>query len=483
MNQFIPYLIVLIFLSSCQTDSQSDKPFKPVVTDFNNKTVLLPAGFKYEVLFSEGDSVVAPNGSLAPAKGSHDMVIYVPIKESSQHGYLYVSHESHKPNAVLGDGGGGSIMEVKHVNGKWGVIGTPYSVDFSNVGETFRNCGGTLTPHGNIITAEEEWPQSNTEIYSRFGITDTSDFNGRKKYLNYGWMVEVDPITKKAIRKLTSMGRYPHEDAHCMPDGKTVYLTSDHRPAVFFKFVADKPGDYTAGQLYAYRQSEDGKGGSWITLPMQVDSLDNITDVAVRLGASMFVSHEWVEAVGNKLYITESGSSKFSFERELAMGGKAAIHLDACCRTESGKYSDPYGRILEFDMNTLKMSVLLHGGVSANDSLLSFSSPDAMTSVQLNGKTYLVISEDSHSGMNGKATPQVRERNETYNEIYFLDLGIHNPTLDDLQRFMMAPEGCETTGNFFTPDNKTHFLSIQHPSTTNPAPFNKSCVIAITGYK
>jgi secreted PhoX family phosphatase len=47
---------------------------------------------------------------------------------------------------------------------------------------------------------------------------------------------------------------------------------------------------------------------------------------------------------------------------------------------------------------------------------------------------------------------------------------------------MMAPEGCETTGNFFTPDGKTMFTTIQHPSSKNPAPFNKTSVIAITGF-
>jgi hypothetical protein len=215
---------------------------------------------------------------------------------------------------------------------------------------------------------------------------------------------------------------------------------------------------------------------------MNQDSLDNITEVSVRMGASMFISHEWIVLVNDKLYISESGSSRFDFDKEVSLGGKPALHLDSCCKKDDGKYKDPYGRILQFDLNDLKMNVYLHGGTDKDDSLLCFSSPDAMSSVLINNNYYLVISEDSHSGMNGKETSRVKKLGETYNEIYFLDLSIINPTLKDLKRFMMAPEGCETTGNYFTPDYKTHFVAIQHPSSKNPAPFNKSCVIAIKRY-
>ena len=65
------------------------------------------------------------------------------------------------------------------------------------------------------------------------------------------------------------------------------------------------------------------------------------------------------------------------------------------------------------------------------------------------------------------------------NEIYFLEMSIANPTLDDLQRFMAAPRGCETTGGKFTPDGKTFFVSIQHPDKNNTPPFDKTVVIAV----
>lgn len=475
-------LILGLAIAGCQPRvKETTSPFHAVSPDFENRTVIIPEGFTYTVLFQEGDTLLSSQGLLAPAKGSQDMLIYIPINQSSEHGYLYVNHEEHKPNSVLGDGGGGSILEVKKINGTWQTVGDIYAIDFSTVGETFRNCGGTITSNGHILTTEEEFPMSNEEIMSRFGITDTSDYNGRKKYLNYGWVVEVDPITRKAIRKIANFGRFPHEDLHVMPDNKTVYITSDNRPSLLFKFIAEHENDFTSGQLFAFQQTSAKQAGKWLPFPMELDSLSNATDVAVRMGATMYVSHEWIELVDDKLYITESGASNFNFSKEINQGGIVAKHLTKLPH-EGDTYHDHFGRILSLDLKTNQMEVVLEGGVSSKDSMLCFSSPDAMTAIKIKGKNYLVISEDSHSGTNGKATEAVKAKGETYNEIYFLDLSIVNPTLDDLQRFMMAPEGCETTGNFFTPDGKTMFTTIQHPSSKNPAPFNKTSVIAITGF-
>ncbi|MDZ4845729.1 MAG: DUF839 domain-containing protein [Chitinophagales bacterium] len=264
-------------------------------------------------------------------------------------------------------------------------------------------------------------------------------------------------------------------------NGKTIYISEDDKPSALYKFISEEKGDYSKGQLYAYRQSDDGESGSWISLPMAEDSLMNITEVALRMGATMFIATEWIEAVGNKLYITESGSDNFNLDREIMLGGKPAKHLVELCRKTGNDFSDPYGRILELDLTNNKIGVVLNGGVSQKDSLFCFSSPDAMTAVEIKGKKYLIISEDTHGGKNGAASAEVVAKNETYNEIYFLDLSIPNPGVDDLMRFMVGPEGCETTGDYFTPDGKSYFLSIQHPSRTNPPPFNKSCTIVVTG--
>lgn len=477
MRIFLPLIAIIL---ATITNLKSQQLFTPVAADFNNRTVRIPEGYSYTVLFSQGDTVTTNSGLKAPAKGSHDMVVYIPIKHSSQHGYLYVNHEEHLPNKLLGDGGGGTVFEIKFVQGHWKAIGDFHAIDFNPVGQTFRNCGGTLTPKGTILTTEEEFPQTNTEINSIFGITDTTDYNNKKKYMNFGWITEVDPITHRALHKIKAMGRFRHEDAQCMKDGKTVYLTCDDQPSILFKFLAHKKFDYTSGQLYAYSQTNNGAAGNWIPLPMQEDSLENCVDVALRKGATMLISTEWIEAVGHKLYITESGTDSVYFKNEMEMGGRPAIHLNELCKSGPYSYNDPFGRLLQLDLKTNQLSVVVNGGVSESDSFMCFSSPDALTSAKIKGRKYLIISEDTHGSKNGKASIEVTKRNEVYNEVYFFDPAVKNAQLSNLQRFMMAPEGCETTGNMFTPDGKTYFVSIQHPSANNPAPFNKSCVIAIS---
>jgi secreted PhoX family phosphatase len=476
---------ITVCFSACKRDKQvpESELFKQVIPTFNNRELLLPDGFTARVLFIQGDTVTTINGLRLPAKGKHDLIVYTPINGSSEHGFIYVNHESHAPDSLLGDGGGGTYFEVKKDAEGWRVIGDFKAIDFKEVGYTERNCGGTATPYGTILTAEEKAPTSNEQLIKDEGFTDTTDLNGRKRFWNYGWMVEIDPKQQKATRKLWQMGRYEHEDAHCMADGKTVYLTADETPAVFFKFVADKVNDYEKGQLYAYRQSADGNSGDWIKLPMEMDSLLIISDVAVRMGATMGVRHEWVQAVGNKLYITETGSDNFNLEKQISVGGKPARHLLDLCSTDGKNFSDPYGRVLELDLETNKMSVLVNGGISKSDTAFCFSNPDGLTAVKINGKDYLVISEDCNGNSKGRTNARAEAAGEIYNEVYFLDLSIKQPKLENLKRFAVGPEGCETTGDQFTPDGKTFFLSIQGPRGTNPTPYNKTSMVAITGFK
>jgi len=462
-------------------------PFEPffeaIDTSFNNKTLLLPEGYSYKILFTEGrDDVVRADSMSFPAKGSHDMCVYLPIDGSSEHGWLYVGHETRKKDPNLGDGGGGTLMEVKKGENGWEVIGDFQHVDFSELGGTDRNCGGTATPHGTILTAEETYPFKNADLYRKgAGHQKLDSLNGLDFYENFGFMVEIDPVLKKGTQKLFAMGRFMHEDAECMPDDKTVYMTDDYPSAVFFKFVADVAGDYSAGQLYAYKQSLDGESGSWLTLPRDTISLLRIRDVATKMGASLFQRHEWIARHENKLYITETGNDSWDWERKVAMGGVPANYFKDF-ETDSLHYVDVHGRVLVLDLDTDKMSVLLEGGVDPTDSSKVFSNPDCNTIAVLHGRPFLVLNEDINWHDKGRTTPAATKRKAFYNEIYFLDLTIENPQLSDLQRFCIGPEGSETTGGIFTPGGGTYFLNLQHPTWKNGAPFNKSCTLVITGF-
>jgi secreted PhoX family phosphatase len=440
----------------------------------------LAPGLTYEILYSEGDSVLLPSGASQPARGSHDFNAFIPLSDTTA--LLYTSHETHKPHKTLGDGGGAGLSPLVLKAGRWHKSGQTRHVDFSTVYGTIRNCGGSLTPRQTILTAEEAAPENNSELLINEGITDTTAINGIDRYLNYGWMVEVDPASGKAMHKCIQMGRFSHEDVHIMPDRQTIYLTADETPAVLFKFISKVPDDFREGQLYAYQQSEDGESGSWISLPMHFDSLCRIIPVAASLGATLFVRHEWIDGYQDKIYITETGSDRFDLSKDIKAGGKAALHLSKLYHPKEGVFKDPYGRILELDLKSGKIRPLLEGGLYSEDSLCAFSNPDGLLLFFQNGNPMLAISEDNNGIEYGKVAPENYKKKEQHNEFFFLDLKKTNPKPSDLERIVSGPRGCETTGAVFSSDGKTLFLSIQSPDPGNPPPFNRSCVIGISGF-
>jgi len=477
-------------------------------------TVVVPKSpLKYDVLFVGGtDTVVNHNGNKALAKEWQDFTGYVPINGRSDSGYVIVNHEMVTADPVNGDGGGMSVFTVYYnqKNKSWEVIndakGKFRNVDFSNVGGTGANCGGIQTSWGKVFTAEE-WGDAFTsnKVLAAQGLTDTSDytiteFNGSsvnqavKRFMNFQYMVEVDVKSAKAIRKNYNMGRFDHEGGWIASDRKTVYLTDDYSSgAVFFKFVADQPEDFSKGQLYCYKQSADGQTGEWIALNMSLNTVMNAREEAFKLGATVFMRLEWIEGINDDIvFITETGRGKSqSVKSSLLKGATLAQHhvnLDAQDGKIDSTFNDMWGRLLRFNVKTGKMESALEGGgqlgrgyIPTNNHL---SSPDGLTSTVIDGRVYLSIQEDMNpSGMPANPSQFANVACENY----MLDVtgdkeGVHY-SVADLTRFMVGPKGCEITGGRFTPDGSTYFVNIQHPSTSNVFPFNHSVTLAISGYK
>ena len=460
-----------------------DSFFVEIDTNFHTKKLIIPGNLTSTILFTGNvDQVLAHDGRTAPAKKHHDMTAYMPIDGSSEHGWLYIGHETNYGDDVLGDGGGATMFEVKLENGEWNVVSDFNNVDFSSVRGTGRNCGGSVAPNGMIYTCEETVPQNNKASYiGGNGHRDTSDVGGLKFHQNFGFIVEVDPKTMKATQKMIQMGRYYHEDLEFMDDRKTVYLSDDYEPAIFYKFVADVADDYSQGQLYAYKQSKDGTAGDWLAMPMDTASLLNPRDIAIDNGATMLMRHEWFARVGNKIYIAETGHDSTDWSARVAQGGVPAKHLRDDHYKGDGVYTDYYGRVLVFDTETNKMSVHLDGGVSS-DGKNVLSNPDCVSAVNLAGTDYLIIHEDINGNDYGRVSATAYKKNHWYNELYFLDLTIKNPIVDDAVLFAVTPMGAEFTGGLFTPDGKSLFLNIQHPFYGNGQPYNRAMTVVITGW-
>ena len=448
------FFLCLFALVACSTP---EKPSKGFITHRDKGPLELDEGYSFSILFQEKDSIWLHDSIVTLAKGNHDLISYIPINGNSEHGQLFISHEIITINPVLGDGGGATLFEIQKIDDQWQVIGKRHAIDFSPVLATANNCGGKRTPKGTILMAEEIYPTEERPIFPSLD-------KYKDKQEEFGWIVEVDPTTKKAKQKCYQMGRYVHEDALSMPDSQTVYLTNDDSPAVFFKFIAEKPNDYSKGQLYAYKQDADSI--FWLPLTMKRNILNNARDEAIKLGATIFLRHEWLTYINNKIYITETGLDSVNWKPYLTMGGVVAKHFNKLHIGDS-IYDDPYGRVLEFDPTTNKMIPFIQG-----DSL--FSNPDGLTSVTRNGKDYLVICEDIIATTRGRSSER-----QWGNQLWIKDLStIEKP----LKKLLQVPKGAESTGPYFTPDGKSLFLNIQHPNTNNPVPFNRSSTVVIEGF-
>ncbi len=479
-------------------------PFAALDTNYTTNTVVVPASpLKYDVLFvGNSDQVYTLSGQHAPAKQNMDFTGVVEVGRNKA--WLIVNHEiTNTKNTILGDGGGQTAFRIHKKGGHWKTVKSINNrkftnVDFSALGGTNTNCGGATSPFGTTLSAEEFPVTSNAQLWANgLGFSDTSDyvipagngsFSGKtlKHWQNMGWMVEANPATAQAIKKCYAMGRFSHEGGVCMNDGKTVYLTDDFVPSVFFKFVADVTNDYTEGQLYAYKQGPNGIGGEWLILPRELDSLVVIRDIALSKGATIFTRWEWIVKNGSesKLYMTETGADVADYAGGIALGGTPnywAYHLDTLYgKPADNKLTDYYGRVYEFNLNTNTLEVLIEGG-NSTDMKTNFASPDGLTYGKVNGKNYLIINEDL-IGTSVNRMPTEVPGAKYINEVFFLDLDIQNPTVDDLERFIIGPLGCETTGGALMRDGKTYIVNIQHPSSTNPAPFNNSATIAVSGF-
>ena len=312
-------------------------------------------GYDADVLLRWGDALFPdspefdPTNQTADAQArqfgyNNDYVGFIPIDGAADHGLLVVNHEYTNPHLMFPglvtvvDGKveqgpltkeqvdvemaahGGTIVEIRRVDGKWQVVregrnnrritvNTEMQITGPAAGHdrlktsadstgtkvvgTLNNCAGGVTPWGTYIMAEENFhgyfmgdlPAGHPEAanYKRYGVPEGSYEWGRfydrfdlSKEPNepnrFGWVVEVDVADPNSVpKKRTALGRTKHEGAESIvaKNGKVVfYLGDDERFDYVYKFVTDgtyNPDDRAAnmdlldaGTLYVAKFNEDG---------------------------------------------------------------------------------------------------------------------------------------------------------------------------------------------------------------------------------
>jgi secreted PhoX family phosphatase len=328
-------------------------------------------GYNADILIRWGDKVLVDAPEFDPYNQStasqlqqfgynNDFIGYIPLplgSDNSEHGLLCVNHEYTDEEVMFPGLGkydnshskasrkivdiemachGGSVIEIRKVQGKWYVVKdshyarriSAYDTEIRIAGPaagsdrmktsedttgtkvvgTINNCAGGITPWGTYLMAEENFHyyfsgtlEGHPEAYNyaRYGVPNNRFIWGRyyKRFdINtepnepnrFGWIVEVDPLDPKSTPvKRTALGRFKHEGAQCIvnQDGRLViYSGDDQRFEYLYKFISENKVDadnreanmdlLDKGTLYVARFNDDGSL-DWLPLNYQNPVLKN----------------------------------------------------------------------------------------------------------------------------------------------------------------------------------------------------------------
>ena len=323
-----------------------------------------------------------------------------------------------------------------------------------------------------------------------------------QKYENFNYMTEVDLAEAKAVRKQYNWGRAGWEGGAISNDGKYVYLGIDATPAPWVRFEATTPFDFTQGKLTVYKEDAP-EGQRWLEVP---ESLENVfgglQNFALSVGATMFVRNEWVtiDRKTGKIYWTETGRDSgssgpgiiFNIVAESGSTSQpASYHFDIAQDRGldspfNDEYQDYYGRVLYYDPATEEIGVVINGGpyLEASPSIEEYpskhlSNPDGLSTLEIDGKTFLMIQEDLNGTSFGRTPDGISNR---ICELYLLSADAKNADVNDLVRVTAIPAGAEITGAIQI-DANTVLVNSQHPNANNPFPYNHSLTVAIHGFE
>ena len=374
-----------------------------------------------------------------------------------------------------------------------------------------NNCAGGVTPWGTWLTCEEnfnnyfggELPAGdrNAESYERYGITGSS-YNGWERFYRrfdlsrepneanrFGWVVEIDPMNPNSKpKKRTAMGRFKHEGAGNIinKDGRfVVYQGDDQRFDYVYRFVTAGKVDLDnrennrdlldEGTLYVARFKEDGTG-RWMPLvygegPLtaengfrsQADVVIDARLAADLLGATKMDRPEDVEANAstNKVYVMLTNNT----DRKPNQVNAANPRPD-----------NAFGHIVEITpkdddhtANNFTWDILLKCGdpsiakVGATFSAATtengwFGMPD---NCAVDNQGRLWVSTDGNN------------LEDTGRADGLWAIETEGALRGTSKHFFRVPLGAEMCGPYFTPDDETLFLAVQHPGTEGDSTFEK----------
>jgi secreted PhoX family phosphatase len=391
--------------------------FTSIAPTAQQNHLIIAEDHRFQLIFKEGTPYITGGGNVP---GNNDFAAYVGVNGSSTTGHLSVNQENTP---------GGVSMLALHLNEeeKLWVVDDSKAVDMynTNLVTTSRNCSGGVTPWGTIVTSEED--------------TASGDANG-DGYQDLGWLIEIDPVTGMVKEhgngyqeKLWAMGRMNHENVVIKSDQRTAYYGEDGGTHCVYKFVADTPGDLSAGKVYVLKldleMSNDEPSSAtatWVQVPNTTKAdRNNLNTVAASLGGTKFNGVEDCEIspLDGKIYFTCKGLNRVYRFKD---NGDSITEFE----TFIGGMS--------YDIETAS-GVVTEEWKDGNDNL-TFDDKGNLWVLQDGGLNYIWVVRPDHT----QSHPNVK-------------------------LFASMPAGAEPTGLNFTPDFKYGFFSVQHPNGNSAA--------------
>jgi secreted PhoX family phosphatase len=498
--------------------------FKPILPSREDR-LLVPDGYRYNIVCKWQDSL----GSFGPLGAEqfgydNDFLAYFPIDvltggTNSGEGLLWVNHETIVPLIVSKYTGpakkteeqivteklavGGSVLHVRRENGAWKPVpGSKYTRRFTALYPqmaitgpaaelvpqgtgTLGNCSGGRTPWYTALSCEEQYLDFNNPIdASRPGKSWADVPAQRIDETQYGWVVEIDPFGELPPLKHSCLGRFAHENTawRLGPTGRLVIYMGDDSPDQFFyKFVsaasydpkasrADRRKLLTNGTLYA----ADFERGKWLPLDIrrskvlaekfksQGDVLLRTREAAALLKATPLDRPEDCEVhpLDGTLYIALSNNVRHG-----NLFGQIVRLVE--------DHDNPEGESFRFE-------IFLAGGPQSG-----LACPDN-----------LLFDRQGNLWVAADIGPLNRRPYQLFGNNGFYLVPTSGPATGDAFQFASGPVHAELTGPWFTEDEATLFLSVQHPggeSTSLDAlashwpdggdALPRPAVVAITGFK
>lgn len=253
--------------STAQREVPADLGFRPFAYVEKDEDVF-PPGMTARTIIRCGDDLTLDRGY--QFRDNPDFICWIP--RDGRRGWLFVNHEiedlhpgDERPSPEMQNKSGGMTRLLLDENLEIVESGM-------HVWQTSNNCSGIVTPWNTILTCEE-YPNTDGEA------PPPPHLDGHM----YTW--EVDPSKPGMFERRPALGRFSHEAAEFDLDGN-LYQTEDQTPGFIYRFVPEKPGDLTRGELTAL----DAVRKRWVT----VEDRARAHRSSLKAGATPFARPEGI---------------------------------------------------------------------------------------------------------------------------------------------------------------------------------------------